>query len=142
MRAACQMKSQSSKSSSAFLPNCRFGILMLCLLVFVLALTAKLSLYVQSPPPSQVSPAASAKLWLNGEKMVVETVASDSRHAHQGSASECFLSRLFCILLFQAVRRSSGFLRQNRTPIPITPLLLCLRRFFRPPPTFAAFSHY
>ena len=100
----------------------RFAIIVLSLLVFLLALNAKLSAY---DVPPHVNGPISSKLWLNGQKMEAQ------------APSLLVLAVLsLCLLLFRPVRERSRWPRvqfQNGTSTALE--LLHLHRFLRPPPT-------
>jgi hypothetical protein len=95
----------------------------LAVLVCVLALQAKLSLY-DPPHPGSISPAAASKLWVSGEKL---------KGAVPGLLPLLWLAAaLFFLPPPRPVRRA-----EPGTALP--PRHCCLRelyRFLRPPPAF------
>ena len=95
----------------------------LALLVGVLALQAKLSLY-DPPRPGAINPAAASKLWVNGEK--AETVAPGLLPVLWAPALLSFLPPVHPIL-----RSEPG-----RAFAPRHFWLRELYRFLRPPPAF------
>ncbi|HWY70633.1 MAG TPA: hypothetical protein VNX88_18340 [Terriglobales bacterium] len=99
----------------------RFGIVILSLLVFFLALNAKLSAY--DYPPSVNGP-SSAKLWLNGQKMEAQTPSS-------------LVLAIFSVafIFLRPLREKLRWPRaQFQTSTPTAFELLQLHRFLRPPP--------
>ena len=101
----------------------RWLVAALVVFVFALALRAKLSLY-DPPHPGSISPAAAAKLWVNGEKAKVVLT---------GTLPTLWLAAL----LFSALpaRRVLG-LAPERPLAPRHLDRLELYRFLRPPPAF------
>lgn len=99
----------------------RFAVIILSLLVFLLALNAKLSSY---DVPPRVNGPSSSKLWLNGQKMEAQ------------APSLLVVAVLsLCLLLFRPVRESSRWPRaQFQTGTSTVLELLHLHRFLRPPP--------
>jgi len=99
----------------------RFAMVLLSLLVFLLALNAKLSAYDQ--PPSLNGP-SSSKLWLNGQKMEAQAPSS---------LVLAVLSVAF--ILVQSSRENPSWPRaQFQTPVAKASHLVHLHRFLRPPP--------
>ena len=100
----------------------RFAVVILSLLVFLLALNAKLSSY---DIPPRVNGPSSSKLWLNGQKMEAQ------------APSLLVVAVLsLCLLLFRAVPERSRWPRAQFQTGTCTALeVLHLHRFLRPPPT-------
>jgi hypothetical protein len=103
-------------------PTCwRLLLLAACVLVFAFALHAKVAVYHH---PSQPQTSTSAKLWLNGEKMVTEPSFSS------------LLVLCFAALLFSLFPRprEARYEVAYRTSVPAQACQLYLHRFLRPPP--------
>ena len=99
-------------------------LLALCALVFFFALHAKTALY-DGAAPVKVTTSTATKLWLNGQKMQVQSVDS--------SACALFWMTVFC--LWGLYLHREPFV-QSAIPVPpsSTLTLLYLHRFLRPPP--------
>jgi hypothetical protein len=95
---------------------------LLCVLVFVLSYSAKLSLY-HSQSNTQANPVSSAKVWLSDQKMELQPDNS-------------FVPALWVIsvLLSVLVALPERPVKPDQTSIPIHSSLLHLQRFLRPPP--------
>lgn len=102
-------------------------LLLMCALVFMFALRAKTSGYNGVAPP-KVSPSTASKLWLNGQKMEVQSV--DTNIAVR------FWMTVVCLfgLLLHCEPRVRDLLV---TPAPSPVALQYLHRFLRPPPVLA-----
>jgi hypothetical protein len=98
----------------------RMFVVMLSLLVFLLTLNAKLSLYEQ---PTPVNTANSSKLWLNGQKM-------------EQPAPILVLAVLSVAYVVSRLRfpRSPWQRVQIEAPVPSRLISFRARRFLRPPP--------
>jgi len=115
---------------SVNLQNTHYGglwrklLLALCALVFFFALHAKTALY-DGAAPVKVTTSTASKLWLNGQKMQVQSVDS--------SACALFWMTVFC--LWGLYLHREPFV-QSAIPVPpsSTLTLLYLHRFLRPPP--------
>lgn len=106
----------------------RFLLLACCVLVFLFALHAKVSVYQQN---NHVDTSTSSKLWLSGE-----------RHEPQpASASVTVFWFAAVIVFFFGVHSERGYDAFCRTPVPAALSLLYLRRFLRPPPVPCPFGH-
>jgi hypothetical protein len=99
----------------------RFAVVLLSLLVFLLALNAKLSAYEQ--PPNLNGP-SSSKLWLNGQKM----------EAQAPSLLVLAVLSVAFILLRPLSEKSQLPRAQFQTPASSAFDMLHLHRFLRPPP--------
>ena len=105
-----------------FSPTCwRLLLLAACVLVFVFALNAKVAVYHQSSEPQT---STSAKLWLNGEKMVIQPSFSN------------YLVLCFAALMFSLLPRprEARYEVAYRTSVPGQATRFYLHRFLRPPP--------
>ena len=102
-------------------------LLSMCALVFMFALHAKTSGYNGDAPP-KVTPATASKLWLNGQKMEVQSVDT--------STAITFWMAVVCLfgLFLHGEPRGRDLLL---TPAPSHFTLLYLHRFLRPPPAVA-----
>lgn len=98
----------------------RMFVVVLSMLVFLLTLNAKLSLYDQ---PTPVNTANSSKLWLNGQKM-------------EQPAPILVLAVLSVAYLVSRLRfpRSAWQRVQIEQPVPSRLISFRARRFLRPPP--------
>ena len=100
-------------------------VLLLCLLVFLLALNAKISVYHQGA--GSADSIASSKLWLNGQKMELR---SDLRFV----PVLWIVALLFCppLLCHKIIKTTAEF------PVWIPTVLrqYAKYQFLRPPPTF------
>jgi len=99
----------------------RFFIVALSLLVFLLSLQAKLSMYDQ---PGHVNTVNSSKLWLNGQKMEAPMTL--------------VLAVLPLVFVVLRLRFPRSPWQRIELPVPApSPLsVLALHRFLRPPPVF------
>ena len=95
----------------------------LVVLVFVLALRAKLSLY-DPPHPGSISPAAAAKLWVSGEKLKTPVLGV------------CWLPGLAALLLLSGPSLRVLLSEPAWTPAPRHLIAGEVYRFLRPPPSF------
>jgi hypothetical protein len=114
----------------------------LCLLVFLLALSAKLALYRQSANVPQANAISCAKLWLNGDKMEAEPRGAANRHSLADQRASGFVPLLWLaiVLFFRSVQITGGRTeKRDRVFIPRHSCLLHLERFLRPPPAIFAF---
>jgi hypothetical protein len=103
-------------------PTCwRLLLLAACVLVFAFALHAKVAVYHQSPQPQT---STSAKLWLNGEKVVIQPSFSTFPVL-------CFAALLFSLF---SRPREARYEVAYRTSVPAQASRLYLHRFLRPPP--------
>ncbi|HYB76793.1 MAG TPA: hypothetical protein VEE85_01210 [Candidatus Bathyarchaeia archaeon] len=93
------------------------------MLVFVLALRAKLSLY-DPPHPGSVSPAAASKLWVSGEKLKTPALGV------------CWLPGLAALLLFPGPSLRVVFSEPAWIPAPRHLIAGEVYPFLRPPPSF------
>jgi hypothetical protein len=99
-------------------------LLALCALVFFFALHAKTALY-NGAAPVKVTTSTASKLWLNGQKMQVQSVDS--------SACALFWMAVFCLCGLYLHREP--FVQSPVLVPPSSTLTLhYLRRFLRPPP--------
>ena len=112
MRSTCQMNFRAKPF--------RFFVIVLSLLVFLLALNAKLSLYDQ---PEHVNTVNSSKLWLNGQKMEQPPV----------TLVLAVLAVAYVVLRLR-FPRSPWQRVQIQTPVPSRLIAFRARRFLRPPP--------
>jgi len=99
----------------------RLFVVALSLLVFLLALNAKLSLYEQ---PTPVNATTSSKLWLNGQKMEQPTA----------TLVLAVLSVAYVVLRLR-FPRSPWQRVQVQEPVPSRLTAFRARRFVRPPPS-------
>ncbi len=102
-------------------------LLTLCVLVFMFALHAKTAVY-NGGASAKVTPSTASKLWLNGQKMEVRFVDSDS--------GVLFWMAVLCAIglyLHRQLRVQSAFI----PPAPRNFPLRYLHRFLRPPPVQA-----
>ena len=99
-------------------------LLALCALVFFFALHAKTALY-NGAAPVKVTTSTASKLWLNGQKMQVQSVDS--------SACALFWVAVFCLCGLY-LHREPFVQSAILVPPSSTLTLLYLRRFLRPPP--------
>jgi hypothetical protein len=103
-------------------PTCwRLLLLAACVLVFAFALPAKVAVYHQSPQPQT---STSAKLWLNGEKMVIQ-------RSFSALPVLCFAPLVFSLF---SRPREARYEVAYRTSVPVQASQLYLHRFLRPPP--------
>jgi hypothetical protein len=102
-------------------------LLAVCVLVFLFALRAKVAVY-NGNAPAKVTPTTSAKLWLSGQKMEVQSLDS----------STAIWFWLALLSLFTLVlHRESIAQVASRSPLPSNVSLRYLHRFLRPPPFLA-----
>lgn len=99
----------------------RFFLIALSLLVFLFALSSKLSVYRSAQPLTAKS---TSKLWLNGQKMEAQAPVT--------VAPLLWSLGLFLFALF--AERSSRFAAPYRIPAPSPISSRELERFLRPPP--------
>jgi len=105
----------------------RTPMLALCGLVFFFALHAKIAVYNGSSPV-KATPSTASKLWINGQKMQVQSIDS-------GPAAFFWLVLLcLCGLYLQSVDRVQS-VALTAPPNDLT--LRYRRRFLRPPPVKA-----
>jgi hypothetical protein len=103
-------------------------LVMLCALVFFFALHAKTAVY-NGGASVKLTPSTASKLWLNGQKMEVQSV--------EASGSALFWMAALC--LFGAYFRREPALRSVfLAPSPRHLSLQFTGRFLRPPPRFQA----
>jgi hypothetical protein len=99
----------------------RFLLLACCVLVFLFALHAKVSVYQQS---NHVDTSTSSKLWLSGE-----------RHDLLPASASVTLFWFAAVLVFLLCRQSERrYDSVCRAPAPASPNQMYLHRFLRPPP--------
>jgi hypothetical protein len=99
----------------------RLLLLTTCVLVFLFALHAKVSVYQQG---SQIHTSTSSKLWLGGE-----------RQASQPISESLTVFWLACLLINLLYKKSEGrYDTVYRAPIPVQLSQIYLHRFLRPPP--------
>ncbi len=98
----------------------RFLLLACCVLVFLFALHAKVSVYQQN----HIDTSTSSKLWLSGEKHEPPPLST-------GVTLSWFAAALVFFLHSQSERRYDAVCR---APAPASPSQLYLHRFLRPPP--------
>ncbi len=102
----------------------RAQLIMLCALVFMFALHAKTSVY-SGTGPAKVTPSTASKLWLNGQKLEVQSVDSGS--------GMLFWMAVLCLVglyLHRELRAHSAFLAPPPRNLPLRQV----HRFLRPPP--------
>jgi hypothetical protein len=99
----------------------------MCALVFLFALRAKTSGYNGDAPP-RVTPSTASKLWLNGQKMEVQSVDTNTAVG--------FWMTVVCLLgLF--LHQEPRVRDLHLSPAPSHVALQYLHRFLRPPPVLA-----